>query len=114
VALANRVAPEHLQIMTADPAALFKDIRHAGAVFLGAKCPEAIGDYVAGPNHVLPTSGTARFSSGLSVYDFLKRTTWVSLADGALEAIGPAAVALANAENLGAHARSVAVRLGKT
>ena len=97
-ALANRIAPEHLQIMTAAPKAIFANIRHAGAVFLGGNCPEAIGDYVAGPNHVLPTSGTARFASGLAVYDFLKRTTWVALEDRALAAIGPAAVALAEAE----------------
>jgi histidinol dehydrogenase len=109
--LANRIAPEHLQIMLEDPSHLFSKIRHAGAIFLGSNCPEAIGDYVAGPNHVLPTSGTARFASGLSVYDFLKRTTWVSLAEGTLEKIGPAAVALANSESLTAHAQSVAVRL---
>ncbi len=113
-ALANRIAPEHLQIMTAAPKAIFANIRHAGAVFLGANCPEAIGDYIAGPNHVLPTSGTARFASGLSVYDFLKRTTWVALEDRALAAIGPAAVSLAEAESLTAHARSVSVRLRKT
>jgi histidinol dehydrogenase len=112
-ALANRIAPEHLQLMLADPAPVFAKIRHAGAVFLGANCPEAIGDYVAGPNHVLPTAGTARFASGLSVYDFLKRTTWVALEDGALQSIGPAAVALAEAESLTAHAQSVAVRLLK-
>jgi histidinol dehydrogenase len=112
--LANRIAPEHLQIMVQNPEAIFADIRHAGAVFLGPNCPEAIGDYVAGPNHVLPTSGTARFASGLSVYDFLKRTTWVGLNDAALAKIGPAAVALANAEGLTAHAQSVAIRLGKT
>jgi histidinol dehydrogenase len=92
---------------------VFAKVRHAGAVFLGANCPEAIGDYVAGPNHVLPTSGTARFASGLSVYDFLKRTTYVSLSDAALAEIGPAAVALADAESLTAHGRSVAVRLAK-
>jgi histidinol dehydrogenase len=114
VTLANRIAPEHLQIMVKNPESLFADIRHAGAVFLGANCPEAIGDYVAGPNHVLPTSGTARFASGLSVYDFLKRTTWVALDNAALGRIGPAAVALANAEGLTAHAQSVAIRLPKT
>jgi histidinol dehydrogenase len=114
VALANRIAPEHLQIMTAAPKSIFAKIRHAGAVFLGSNCPEAIGDYVAGPNHVLPTSGTARFASGLAVYDFLKRTTWVALDDRALAAIGPAAVALAGAENLTAHASSVSIRLQKT
>jgi ATPase subunit of ABC transporter with duplicated ATPase domains len=78
VALTNRLAPEHLQIMTAEPAALFGKIRHAGAAFLGRWCPEALGDYVAGPNHVLPTGRSARFASGLSVFDFLKRTTWVA------------------------------------
>jgi histidinol dehydrogenase len=114
VTLANRIAPEHLQIMTAAPKPIFAKIRHAGAVFLGGNCPEAIGDYVAGPNHVLPTSGTARFASGLAVYDFLKRTTWVALEDRALAAIGPTAVALADAENLTAHARSVSIRLRKT
>jgi histidinol dehydrogenase len=112
-ALANRIAPEHLQIMVADPSYLFGQIRHAGAIFLGPHTPEAIGDYVAGPNHVLPTMGTARFASGLSVYDFLKRTTWVALDEAALAAIGPAAVALAESESLTAHARSVAVRLGQ-
>jgi histidinol dehydrogenase len=112
--LANRIAPEHLQIMTAAPKAIFAKIRHAGAVFLGNNCPEAIGDYVAGPNHVLPTSGTARFASGLAVYDFLKRTSWVALEPRALAAIGPAAVALAEAESLTAHARSVSTRLRKT
>jgi histidinol dehydrogenase len=110
-ALTNRIAPEHLQIMLQTPDAIFTNIRHAGAVFLGSNCPEAIGDYVAGPNHVLPTSGTARFASGLSVYDFLKRTTWVALNDASLNQIGPAAVALANAEGLTAHAQSVAIRL---
>ena len=113
VALANRLAPEHLQLMVADPHALFGRIRHAGAVFLGHDCPEALGDYVAGPNHVLPTGRTARFASGLSVYDFLKRTTWVESNAAALAAIGPAAVALAEAEGLQAHARSVAMRLGQ-
>jgi histidinol dehydrogenase len=113
VELANRIAPEHLQLCLAEPEAVFAQIRHAGAVFLGAACPEAIGDYVAGPNHVLPTSGTARFSSGLSVYDFLKRTTWVQLTDDALRQIGPAAVALAESEGLQAHARSVSARLAR-
>jgi histidinol dehydrogenase len=110
-ALTNRLAPEHLQIMVADPRALFARIRHAGAAFLGRYTPEAIGDYVAGPNHVLPTGRTSRFASGLSVFDFLKRTTWVACDAAGLAAIGPAAVALAEAEGLGAHARSVAARL---
>ena len=112
-ALTDRLAPEHLQIMTAEPAALFARIRHAGAVFLGRYCPEAVGDYIAGPNHVLPTGRSARFASGLSVFDFLKRTTWVSADAAALARIGPAAVLLAEAEGLGAHARSIAVRLGR-
>ena len=111
VALTNRLAPEHLQIMTPDAAALFGQIRHAGAVFLGRYTPEAVGDYVAGPNHVLPTGRTSRFASGLSVFDFLKRTTWVAADAAALAKVGPAAVALAEAEGLGAHARSVALRL---
>jgi histidinol dehydrogenase len=109
--LVDRLAPEHLQIMTADPADMFGRIRHAGAAFLGAWCPEAVGDYVAGPNHVLPTGRTARFASGLSVFDFLKRTTWVAADAAALARVGPAAVALAEAEGLQAHARSIAVRL---
>jgi histidinol dehydrogenase len=113
-ALTDRLAPEHLQIMVADPRALFGRIRHAGAAFLGAECPEALGDYVAGPNHVLPTGRTARFASGLSVFDFLKRTTWIEADAAALAAIGPAAVALAEAEGLQAHARSVAMRLGQS
>jgi len=111
-ALANRIAPEHLQIMTAEPQALFAEIRHAGAAFLGRHCPEAIGDYVGGPNHVLPTGRTARFASGLSVFDFLKRTTWIAADEAGLHAVGEAAVALAEAEGLQAHARSVALRLG--
>ena len=111
VALSNRLAPEHLEIMTAEPRALFARIRHAGAAFLGRWTPEAIGDYVAGPNHVLPTGRSSRFSSGLSVFDFLKRTTWVQASPEGLRRIGPAAVALAAAEGLDAHGRSVAMRL---
>jgi histidinol dehydrogenase len=111
-ALVDRLAPEHLQLMLRDADSLFERVKHAGAIFLGAFCPEAVGDYVAGPNHVLPTGRTARFASGLSVYDFLKRTTWVSATQAALEQVGPAAVALAEAEGLQAHARSIALRLG--
>ncbi|GAA0576804.1 histidinol dehydrogenase [Craurococcus roseus] len=110
-ALTDRLAPEHLQVMVADPAALFARVRHAGAAFLGRWCPEALGDYTAGPNHVLPTGRTARFASGLSVFDMLKRTTWVEASEAGLAAIGPAAVALAEAEGLGAHAASVSARL---
>ncbi|HEV7456424.1 MAG TPA: histidinol dehydrogenase [Roseococcus sp.] len=109
--LTNRLAPEHLQVMVAEPRALFAKIRHAGAAFLGRHTPEAIGDYVAGPNHVLPTGRTSRFASGLSVFDFLKRTTWVECSEAGLAAIGPAAVALAKAEGLGAHGLSVSTRL---
>ena len=111
-ALTNRLAPEHLQLMVDDSRGLLAQIRHAGAAFLGRYCPEAVGDYVAGPNHVLPTGRTARFASGLSVFDFLKRTTWVEADAAALAAVGPAAVALGEAEGLTAHARSVAIRLG--
>jgi len=114
VGLVNRLAPEHLELMLRDPATVFAKVRHAGAVFLGAFCPEAVGDYVAGPNHVLPTGRTARFASGLSVFDFLKRTTWVQADADSLARVGPAAVALAEAEGLGAHARSIALRLGNT
>lgn len=113
-ALTDRLAPEHLEVMVKEPQALFARIRHAGAAFLGTHCPEALGDYVAGPNHVLPTGRTARFASGLSVFDFLKRTTWISAGQRGLDAIGPAAVALAEAEGLTAHARSVAMRLGQS
>ena len=111
IALTNRLAPEHLQIMTAEAEAMLGKIRHAGAAFLGRWCPEALGDYVAGPNHVLPTGRSARFASGLSVFDFLKRTTWVAAEERGLRAVGPAAVALAQAEGLTAHAESIALRL---
>ncbi|MFT9258532.1 MAG: histidinol dehydrogenase [Acetobacter sp.] len=111
VSLANRLAPEHLELMVDNAEELFALVRHAGAAFLGRFCPEAIGDYVGGPNHVLPTSRTARFASGLSVYDFMKRTTFLSGGPDALRRIGPAAVALAHAEGLQAHALSVSARL---
>ncbi|WP_156839378.1 histidinol dehydrogenase [Novosphingobium aquimarinum] len=110
-ALANALAAEHVEIATDDPEALFAQIRHAGSVFLGRHTPEAVGDYVAGPNHVLPTGRRARFSSGLSVLDFMKRTSFIELDGSALNAIGPAAVALAHAEGLPAHARSIELRL---
>jgi histidinol dehydrogenase len=109
--LSNRFAPEHLELMVDDPDALGQSITHAGAMFLGRNTPEAIGDYVAGPNHVLPTGRSARFSSGLSVYDFFKRTTWVSCSEESLAAIGPTAVTLARAEGLEAHALSISTRL---
>ncbi len=111
VALTNRLAPEHLQVMVADPAALLAQIRHAGSAFLGRHTPEALGDYVAGPNHVLPTGRTARFASGLSTLDFLKRTTWIEASPDGFARIAPAGAALATAEGLGAHALSLQVRL---
>ena len=110
-ALTDRLAPEHLELLVEDQRALFARIRHAGAAFLGGFCPEALGDYIAGPNHVLPTGRTARFASGLSIFDFLKRTTWIEADQRGLQAIGPDAVLLAEAEGLGAHARSIAMRL---
>ena len=111
--LVNRLAGEHVELAVDDKRAeaLFGMIRHAGSVFLGRLTPEAVGDYVAGPNHVLPTGRRARFSSGLSVLDFMKRTSFIGLNKAALKAIGPAAVTLANAEGLPAHAASVQVRL---
>ncbi|ALC12936.1 histidinol dehydrogenase [Sphingopyxis sp. 113P3] len=113
IPLCDRLAPEHLELAVdaAEADVLFKAVRHAGSVFLGRQTPEAIGDYVAGPNHVLPTGRRARFSSGLSVTDFMKRTSFLALDEGALAAIGPAAVALATAEGLPAHALSVQNRL---
>lgn len=111
-ALANALAAEHVEIATDSPQALFDKIRHAGSIFLGRMTPEAVGDYVAGPNHVLPTGRRARFSSGLSVLDFMKRTSFIEATDAALAAVGPAAIALAEAEGLAAHARSIEVRLG--
>lgn len=114
VPLVDRIAPEHLELAVADPDALAARVRNAGAIFLGRHTPEAIGDYVAGPNHVLPTARSARFSSGLNVLDFMKRTTLVGCSPESLAIIGPAAVALAHSEGLGAHALSVAIRLAKS
>ena len=111
--LVDRIAPEHLEIAVANAQPLLRKIRHAGAIFLGPSTPEAIGDYIAGPNHVLPTSRTARFSSGLSVLDFMKRTTLLECAQSTLSAIGPDAIALAESEGLEAHARSIAARLNR-
>ena len=110
-ALSNRIAPEHLELCVANPDALAQKTTHAGAIFLGAWTPEAIGDYVGGPNHVLPTARSARFSSGLSVMDFLKRTTLAKMTPAALAAIGPAAERLAQSESLEAHGLSVRARL---
>ena len=111
VSLVDRIAPEHLELAVAAPDALAEKVTHAGAIFLGRHTPEAIGDYVAGPNHVLPTARSARFSSGLGVIDFMKRTTLVSCDAESLARIGPAAVTLAGAEGLDAHALSLSVRL---
>jgi len=111
--LADRIAPEHLEICVANPDALAEKIHHAGALFLGGFTPEAVGDYVSGPNHVLPTARSARFSSGLSALDFLKRTTIAKLTPAALKAIGPAAETLAKSESLEAHGLSVRVRLDR-
>ncbi|MEI6986502.1 MAG: histidinol dehydrogenase [Rhodospirillaceae bacterium] len=110
-ALCNLFAPEHLQLAVADPDLLLPSIRHAGSIFLGRHTPEALGDYVAGPNHVLPTARSARFSSGLNVLDFMKRSTFIGCNAAGLASIGPAAITLARAEGLEAHARSVAIRL---
>lgn len=111
--LSNRIAPEHLELCVADPEHLARKIIHAGAIFLGQYTPEAIGDYIGGPNHVLPTARSARFSSGLSVLDFLKRTTLAKMTPEALKAIGPAAERLAQSESLEAHGLSVRARLDR-
>src|SRR3984885_12216980 len=113
VALANAIAAEHLEIMTSDPEALSAQIRNAGAIFLGPHTPEAIGDYVGGSTHVLPTARSARFSSGLGVLDFMKRTSILKCGPDQLRALGGAAITLATAEGLDAHARSIAIRLNR-
>jgi histidinol dehydrogenase len=110
-ALANRIAPEHLELAVADPAALLPRIRHAGAIFMGHHASEALGDYCAGPNHVLPTGRTARFSSPLGVYDFQKRSSVLNVSPGAARALGPVAATLAYGEGLPAHARSALYRV---
>jgi histidinol dehydrogenase len=112
-ALVDLIAPEHVEFAIDDPERLADRVRHAGAIFLGRYAPEAVGDYVAGSNHVLPTSRAARFSSGLSIYDFLKRTSIVKCDEAAFAILGPHTVALADAEGLPAHARSAAIRLGR-
>ena len=109
--LANRLAAEHVELAVDDPEALMKGLRHAGSVFLGRHVPEAIGDYIAGPNHVLPTGRRARFASGLSVLDFMKRTSFIGMDRNGLDALGPAAIKLAHAEGLPAHAASIELRL---
>ena len=107
----SNIAPEHLELMVADPEPLLARVCNAGAIFLGRSTPEAVGDYMGGPNHVLPTARSARFSSGLSVTDFMKRSSILSCSPAGLKAIGPAAVTLARAEGLEAHALSVEIRL---
>ena len=111
--LIDRIAPEHLEVATEDARALAMQVRNAGAIFMGRFVPEALGDYLAGPNHVLPTARSARFSSGLGVLDFMKRTSMIECSSEGLNAIGPAAVTLARAEGLDAHALSVSIRLNK-
>ena len=111
--ISDRIAPEHLQLSVRDPDRLAGMVRHAGAIFLGEWSPEVIGDYVAGPNHVLPTYGAARFSSGLSVLDFLKRTSIVEMSGEAFGRIGPAAETLAHSEGLSGHAAAVRCRLDR-
>jgi histidinol dehydrogenase len=111
--LSDRIAPEHLELCVEDPQALSQKVTHAGAIFLGAWTPEAIGDYIGGPNHVLPTARSARFSSGLSVLDFMKRTTIAQMSPAALRAVGPAAETLAISESLEAHGLSVRLRLDR-
>jgi histidinol dehydrogenase len=111
--LVDAIAPEHLELAVAEPEAIAARVRHAGAIFLGRHTPEAIGDYVAGPNHVLPTSRSARFASGLGVLDFMKRTSLVACDAGGFAALARPAIALAEAEGLAAHARSLSIRLGR-
>jgi histidinol dehydrogenase len=111
--LVDAIAPEHLEIVAADADVLVKRIRNAGAIFIGAHTPEAIGDYVAGSNHVLPTARSARFSSGLGVLDFMKRTSILKCGPEQLRALGEAAITLGTAEGLDAHARSIAIRLNR-
>ena len=110
-ALANRIAPEHLELAVADPEALLPQIRHAGAIFMGHHASEALGDYCAGPNHVLPTGRTARFSSPLGVYDFQKRSSVLRVSPAGARALGPIAVTLAQGEGLAAHAQSARFRV---
>ncbi|WP_095011621.1 histidinol dehydrogenase [Tsuneonella mangrovi] len=111
IPLANALAAEHIELAMAQPEPFLDAVRHAGSVFIGRMAPEAVGDYVAGPNHVLPTGRRARFASGLSVLDFMKRTSFIELSDQSFRRIGPAAAALAHAEGLPAHAKSIEVRL---
>ena len=110
-ALSNRIAPEHLEVSSREPGRWEPLLKHAGAIFLGAYTSESLGDYCAGPNHVLPTSGTARFSSPLGVYDFQKRSSLIEVSEAGAQVLGPVAAELAYGEGLQAHARSVSIRL---
>jgi histidinol dehydrogenase len=114
MAVSNAIAPEHLELITADPRALVPLVRHAGAVFCGPWSPASVGDYVAGPSHVLPTDGTARFGSALTVADFVKDVHVITLDREAVERAGPTVAAIASAEGLAAHAESVTRRLDRT
>ena len=107
------IAPEHLEIFAKNAEKILKDVKNAGSVFLGEYSPEAIGDYLAGPNHVLPTSGSARFSSGLSVYDFFKRYSVIKMTKSGIERLGTSVINLAKYENLEGHANSIKIRLTK-
>jgi len=109
--ISNRIAPEHLEVSTTDPGRWEKLLKHAGAIFLGAYTSESLGDYCAGPNHVLPTSGTARFSSPLGVYDFVKRSSLIEVSEAGAQVLGPIAAELAHGEGLQAHARAAEMRL---
>jgi histidinol dehydrogenase len=111
--LVNELAPEHVELITSDDEALAEKIKHAGAIFFGAYTPEAVGDYFAGPNHVLPTGRTARFSSALGVYDFVKRTSTLSYSAAAFDAVAESISVLAECEGLAAHARSATIRKQK-
>ena len=111
VKIINEIAPEHLELNVKKPELIVKKIYNAGSIFIGKYSPEAIGDYLAGPNHVLPTSGSAKFSSGLSVSDFLKRHSLIKISKRGIESLGPSVINLARHENLEGHANSVKVRL---
>ena len=113
MALVNQLAPEHLELLTADPKSLLNGVRHAGAVFLGAYTPEALGDYVAGPNHTLPTTGSARFSSPLGTYDFQKRINYLSYTEAAFANASDAVMTFARKEQLEAHGKAIEKRLAK-
>ena len=111
IKIINNIAPEHLEIVTSKPEKILQNIKNAGSIFIGEYSPEAMGDYIAGTNHVLPTSGSAKFASGLSVYDFLKRHSIIKISKTGIERLGPSVINLAEYENLDGHANSVKIRL---